>query len=72
MTQEKLRLRYLASRLHALGEKPLWHFLSDIENGKPIRRPTLEEYSGLDADFIHDYGGDKFGPVAFSLKEMRR
>jgi hypothetical protein len=55
----KIRLRFLAERLHALGEKPLWHFLTDIEGGKPFR-PTLEEYATLPADFIKSNGGDEF------------
>jgi len=56
---DNARLRFLAGRLHALGPAPLFHFLSDIETGKPIRA-TLEEYAALPADFVRAYGGDEF------------
>jgi hypothetical protein len=56
---ENARLRFLADRLHALGPAPIYHFLTDIESGKPIRA-TLEEYAALPADFIKAYGGDEF------------
>jgi len=53
------RLRFLACRLPALGPAPIYHFLTDIESGKPLLA-TLEEYAALPADFIKAYGGDEF------------
>jgi hypothetical protein len=34
--QEKSRLRHLAGRLYALGPKPLFHFLDEVERGAPL------------------------------------
>jgi hypothetical protein len=47
----KVRLRYLAQRLHALGPRPLFHFIDEIEQGHDLRR-YLERYASLPADFI--------------------
>ena len=55
------RLRYLARRLHALGPKPLYHFLDEVERGAPLR-PHLERYARLPADFIREHHGDQFAP----------
>ena len=55
----KLRLQYLAAKLHDLGPKPLFHFLDEVERGEPLR-PHLEHYSRLPAEFIKDNGGDRF------------
>jgi hypothetical protein len=57
------RLRFLATRLHALGPKPLFHFLGEIENGAPLR-PLLERYARLFplAVFIREHHGDQFAP----------
>jgi len=59
--QAKSRLKYLASRLHALGPKPLYHFLDEVERGAPLRA-HLEEYASLPADFIKANRGDEFLP----------
>jgi hypothetical protein len=59
--QTKLSRQRLVERLHALGPKPLWHFLEEIEAGAPLRA-TLEIYAALSADFIRAYGGDRFAP----------
>lgn len=58
-SQNRLRLQFLAGRLHALGPKPLFHFLSEVERGAEIRS-HLEKYSQLPADFIKAYRGDEF------------
>jgi hypothetical protein len=57
------RLRHLARRLHALGEKPLYHFLDEVERGAPLR-PHLEAYARLFplAGFIREHHGDEFAP----------
>jgi hypothetical protein len=43
------RLQFLAARLHALGPKPLFHFLDEVERGEPLRA-HLERYAALPAD----------------------
>ena len=55
----KVRLRYLAQRLHALGPRPLFHFIDEIE-GATIYAP--QRYASLPADFIKANGGDRFAP----------
>lgn len=67
---EEARLRCLACRLHALGEKPLYHFLTDLERGAPLRQ-TLEIYAELDADFIKAFGGDRFA-APWAIEGRRR
>jgi hypothetical protein len=54
-------LQQLAQRLHALGPKPLYHFLDELERGAPLRA-HLEEYAKLPADFIKANRGDEFLP----------
>jgi hypothetical protein len=62
-SRSKARLRYLARRLHALGPKPLFHFLDELERGADLRG-SLEEYAALPPDFIWANGGDQF-PAPF-------
>ena len=57
-----IRLRFLAGRIHALGPKPLYYFLREIEAGAGIR-PHLERYAALPAEFIAAYGGDRYEPT---------
>ena len=57
----RVRLQYLARRLHGLGERPLFHFLDEVERGGPLRL-HLERYAVLPADFIRVYGGYRFAP----------
>jgi len=67
MTPSRVRLRYLAERLHALGPAPLFHFLSDLESGADLR-PLLERYAALPPEFIRAYRGDKFAPRIFRIE----
>jgi hypothetical protein len=60
--QTKLSRQRLFERLHALGSKPLWQFLEEVECAAPLRA-TLEIYAALPADIIRAYGGDRFAPV---------
>jgi len=65
-TSDKTRLRYLATRLHALGPKPLLHFLDELERGADLRG-SLEEYAALPAELVHAYRGHDFvEPFAIS------
>ena len=59
--QSSLRLKFLASRLHALGPQPLFRFLDDVERGADPRS-HLERYAALPADFIKADAGDRFAP----------
>ena len=53
----RVRLQYLASRLHALGPRPLFEFLKEIADGaEPL--PRLEAYAQLDPGIIRALGGD--------------
>jgi hypothetical protein len=56
---KRVRLQYLARRLHALGERPLFEFLTEIERGADLL-PTLERYAALSPNFIREHGGDRF------------
>ena len=51
-----IRLQHLARRLHALGPRPLFHFLDELERGADLRA-RLEQYAALPADLIRAYGG---------------
>jgi hypothetical protein len=42
----RLRLRFLAASLHALGPKPLIHLFEDLERGADLRG-QLEDYAAL-------------------------
>jgi hypothetical protein len=55
------RLRHLALRLHALGPKPLYHFLDELERGADLRE-SLETRAALPAELIRAYRGDEFTP----------
>jgi hypothetical protein len=59
--QNSLRLTFLASRLHSLGPKPLFHFLDEVERSADSRS-HLERYAALPADFIKANAGDRFAP----------
>ena len=37
ITGDRVRLKYLARRLHALGPRPLFHYLNKVERGYPLR-----------------------------------
>jgi hypothetical protein len=37
ITGDRVRLKYLARRLHVLGERPLFHYLDEVERGYPLR-----------------------------------
>lgn len=58
----RVRLQYLARRLHGLGERPLFHFLDEVERGADLRQ-HLERYAALPAAFIKANGGDQFAPI---------
>src|ERR1700730_13952686 len=59
--KSRARLKYRAGRLHALGPKPLFHFLNELERGADLRS-HLERNAALPADFIKALGGDVILP----------
>jgi hypothetical protein len=67
ITGEKLRLRYLAQRLRALGPRPLFHLLDEGECGYPLRE-HLDAYARLDPDVIAALGGIHFSPPVFVIE----
>jgi hypothetical protein len=64
----QVRLQYLARRLHGLGEKPLFHFLDEVERGADLH-PHLERYVALPADFINANGGNRFTPSMHCIED---
>jgi hypothetical protein len=66
------RLRRLAGRLHALGERPLFEFLQELDNGAQLW-PRLERYASLNSEFIHALDGDRLPQLrAVGKMEPRR
>jgi hypothetical protein len=68
---DRVRLKYLARRLHALGERTLFHFIDEVERGHPPREHP-EKYARLDPDFVAALGGTHFGPPVFVIDGGRR
>jgi hypothetical protein len=54
------RLRQLAGRIHALGPRPLYELLRELDAGAELG-PALEAYADLHGciDFICALGGDR-------------
>jgi hypothetical protein len=67
----RVRLQHLARRLHALGERPLFHYLDEVERGYPLRA-HLEAYGRLDPDVVAALSGTHFAPPLFVLEGGRR
>jgi hypothetical protein len=54
-----------------LGERPLYHFIDEIELGHPVRE-HLEAYARLDPNVVAALGGSHFGPAVFVIEGGRR
>lgn len=52
------RLRHLARRLHALGERPLYELLRELAAGADLIE-RLEVYADLPGDLIAAFNGDR-------------
>ena len=52
------RLRHLAAQIYALGPRPLYELLRELDAGAPLR-PRLEAYARLQASFIRANNGDE-------------
>jgi hypothetical protein len=59
---KRARLRYLAKKIHKLGERPLYELLLELSSGAPLHE-RLERYAALPADFIVALGGDRLPPL---------
>jgi hypothetical protein len=66
-----VRLRQLARRLHALGPRPLYELLRELDAGADLGE-RLERYAGLPADFIAAWGGDVMPPPVRDLEAAGR
>jgi hypothetical protein len=70
-TVREVRSKWLSARLHALGPKPLFHFLDELERGADLRA-ALARYAALPADFIRIYHGDRFAPALHTIAGSER
>jgi hypothetical protein len=61
------RLRHLARQVHALGERPLYELLTELEAGLPFAE-RVEAYAG---PFIKAHGGDRL-PIARVVTPTRK
>jgi hypothetical protein len=64
------RLRYLATRVHALGVRPLAELFIELESGAEFA-DRVEAYARLDGDFIRALGGADL-PVARVIRPARK
>ncbi len=65
------RIRYLARRIHSLGERPLAELFIELARGGDLHN-VLERYARLApaADFIRELGGDRLpGPRALNQEQ---
>lgn len=69
-SEKSIRLQHLAAALHALGPRPLFEFLREIEAGADVRQ-RLEVYAALPVALIRGYGGDQFAPALFAIRGGR-
>jgi hypothetical protein len=56
--QRQARLRRLAGNLHALGARPLFEFLAELDSGADMWA-RLERYASLNPEFIRALDGDR-------------
>ncbi len=62
----KAPLQFPAAPLRALGPKPLFHFIDELERGADLR-VSLDAYATLSAEFIKSYAGDRFAPALHAI-----
>src|SRR5580704_2172524 len=63
----RVRLQHLARRPHALGPRPLFHYLDEVECGRDLRE-HLETYARLDLGVVAALGGTHFGLAVFVIE----
>ena len=54
-----VRLRFLATRIHALGPRPLYELMRELCDGHDLI-DALERYARLDPGVVRALGGDAF------------
>jgi hypothetical protein len=64
---DRVRLQHLARRPHALGPRPLFHYLDEVECGRDLRE-HLETYARLDLGVVAALGGTHFGLAVFVIE----
>jgi len=69
-SKSRIRFQRLVRQLHALGPKPLFHFLDELDRGADLRA-TLETYAALPVDLIKAYHGDEFMPSLVPIRAGR-
>jgi hypothetical protein len=66
--ERRLRRRYLAQRIHALGARALLELVEELDRhhalGADLDR-RLERYAALDAQVLRALGADRFPPLPF-------
>jgi hypothetical protein len=67
----RLRRQRHVEHCHRLGPAPLFHLLTELDEGKPVW-PTVARCAGLPADLIRAYGGDQFAPATHVIEGRRR
>lgn len=60
------RLRHLARRIHALGERPLFELLKELVSGADVAQ-RLEAFAALDPEILAALGGVALPPVLHSI-----
>lgn len=65
-----IRLRYLAGRLHCLGPRALYEFITEIQRnpGGDVML-CLERYAAIDLDHLRAAGGDQFPTQIFEVRK---
>jgi hypothetical protein len=56
--QRRARVRFLARRIHALGERPLFEMFCELDAGADFTE-CAERYAALPAGLIKALGGDR-------------
>jgi hypothetical protein len=66
------RLRYLATKVHRLGPRPLFELLRELDSGADLLF-VLERYARIDplAGFITHFNGDRLPPPARLVRGRR-
>jgi len=64
------RLRLLAARLHALGPRPLFELLRELDAGADLGS-RLERYARLDPHLVHLLGADSLFPAVHLVWRRR-
>ncbi len=70
-TIDDVRFRHLVTALHALGPRPLYELLREVEAGADLHE-RLEVYARLPIVFLRANDGDKLPQTAFAIRGGRR